>query len=584
MPHCSRCGSPLNIDAASRLEWKDSLRDGAAPPAYLRADEFGQIQNQPDSRDVLAREMQDLKRRKQEGAALQRQLRKASPFGDGSMITEESVPSGSSASRGTAEKTVRLRQMPAREAESNKEAIARHMVRLMDDTAPYLDTHTYDVLYPAGRSDASLSGRGASRVPLVLPARMRRRKAILRVLSVLVLAVLLGLGGSFAWRWISGYRSGRQEVSNAIVTASMLDDVAAHTIQIPGEDGTSIYVPELHASYTVVGGYATIEVADHIWYDNLDSIQDETMDVTLTPFRKTTSGQQAPMPVVTYTISIPLSPITLESPESLRSTVSTTMAAIRIVVRPGSRVTVNGNDCSDTVSSETGEMTYNANVQPTGDNDFHITVRSQYCRENSLIVTLYRAPQEIPLDLAVGTYGSTDRNVMPVSATTLPGAYVTVLTPHSDLNITDLDKTGKFSFNALFDKIGDNTISIVASYPGKKPSQVDHTVYYLPPANEYTPKAWPLSAEGYGELLSNIQVRAAKSQVYVVTGVVQYSVSEKPQMVVINTSEDGKSQPVLLRNYSKTNWQVGTYYRIFADAYSTYDGMPWLNARYTYPK
>ena len=268
----------------------------------------------------------------------------------------------------------------------------------------------------------------------------------------------------------------------------------------------------------------------------------------------------------------------------MRTTVSTTMSTIRISVRPGSRVTVNGVDCSDTVNSESGEMSYNATVQPIGDNVFNIVVRSQYCRDNTLTVTLYRAPQEIPLDLAVGTYGSTDQDVMKVTATTLPGAYVEVTTPYSDLDITELDTTGKFTFNALFDKIGNNTISISASYPGKKTSVVEHTVYYLPPASIYTVKAWPLSAEGYSELLSNISVRAAKSQVYVVMGVVQYSVSDKPQMVVVNTSEDGKSQPVLLQNYTNTTWQVGTYYRIYADAYSTYNGMPWLNARYTYKK
>ena len=173
---------------------------------------------------------------------------------------------------------------------------------------------------------------------------------------------------------------------------------------------------------------------------------------------------------------------------------------------------------------------------------------------------------------------------MPVSATTLPGAYVTVTTPHSDLNITELDSKGKFSFNAVFDKIGNNTITIEASYPGKKTSVVNHVVYYLPPASEYTTRAWPLSADGYSELLSNMSVRAARSQVYVITGVVQSQESEKPQRVIINSSEDGKSQPVLLENYTKTTWVVGTYYRIYADAYSLYNGMPWLNARYTYKK
>ena len=51
---------------------------------------------------------------------------------------------------------------------------------------------------------------------------------------------------------------------------------------------------------------------------------------------------------------------------------------------------------------------------------------------------------------------------------------------------------------------------------------------------------------------------------------------------IVNTSDDGKSQPVVLENYSRTKWEVGKYYRIYADAESTYNGMPLLNARYTY--
>ena len=221
-------------------------------------------------------------------------------------------------------------------------------------------------------------------------------------------------------------------------------------------------------------GFATLEIPDHLWYDSVEGALAETMQVTLTPFLKTSAGRQQPLNTISYEIEIPLSPIRLDSPDSLRTTVSTTMSAIQITVRPGSRVTVNGQDCSDTVSSETGIMSYNATVQPIGDNVFNIVVRSQYCRDNSISVVLYRAPQDIPLDLAVGTYGTTNERIMRVSATTLPGAYVTVTTPHSDLDITDLESTGNFSFNAVFDKIGNNTISIEATYPGRKTSVVDH--------------------------------------------------------------------------------------------------------------
>ena len=583
MPHCINCGAPLNIDEASRLAWKDSLRDGGASKSYLRADEFGQMDPTPDPRDSLAGEMQDLKTRKKEGALRKDRLAKEkSRPTDPAEITEESVPSGRSARYEAPMRAIRVQSTSRNEQLQRQESESRHRVRYMEENGVFAESRSYDPVPQADVYRATGSWHLAGPMTAAV-APPKKKHTFLKILLVLLLLAVLGAGGWFGVQYFTRDRAPEQS-SDAIVTASLLDDVAAHTIMIPGENGTTIYIRELHASYVVVDGYATVEVADHTWYDNLEGTLDETMDVTLTPFLKTSTGRQTPMPAITYPIIVPTSQITLESPDSLRTNVSTTMYTIRIVVDPGSRVFVNGVDCSDTVSSETGEMSYNATVQPIGDNVFNISVRSQYCRENNIAVVLYREPQEIPLDLAVGTYGTTDQKVMKVTATTLPGAYVEVTTPHSDLNITDLDKTGKFTFNAIFDKIGDNTISISSSFPGMRTSVVNHVVYYLPPASEYTKKAWPLTAEGYSELLSNISVRTAKGQVYVVTGVVQYSVSEKPQMVVINTSEDGKSQPVLVQNYTKISWKVGNYYRIYADAFSTYNSMPWLNARYTYTK
>ena len=584
MPHCTRCGAPLNIDAASRLEWKESLRDEGPGTAYIRVDEFGNADSTPDARDVLAREMQDLKKRKQEGAEKQKELRRNTGNEDTTRI-EGAEPERKSSWEELppdAKGTIRMRRVSPEGLAAEQEAEIRHRVRYMDDTGSFIEPRSYDRVYDDPMANHHYAY--ASSIGKKMPSRARKRRKALHFFGTLLLVAMLATGGYFTWRFFTDRQSHVAAGPAASVTASMMDDLAAHTILIPGEDGQQIYIRELHASYVVSGGFATVQVADHTWYDNYEGTLEETMDVTMTPFLKTAAGRQTPLEPITYTIYIPLSPVTLDSPEALRTEVSTTMSTIQITVRPGSKVTVNGLDCSDTVSSETGIMSYNATVQPIGDNVFNIVVRSQYCRDNTLRVTLYRAPQEIPLDLAVGTYGTTYDDVIKVSATTLPGAYVEISSPHSDLDITSLDSTGKFSFNAIFDHIGDNIISITASYPGKKPSTVEHKVYYVPPADKYTVKAWPLSAEGYSELLSNTAYRASYGQVYVVTGVVQYSISEKPQMVVINTSEDGKSQPVLVQNYSRTSWVVRQYYRLYADAYSTYNSMPWLNARYTYTK
>ncbi len=588
MPHCIQCGAPLNIDEASRLQWKDKLKDGGPSTAYLRADEFGQVDATPDARDALAGEMQDLKIRKREGAERQSRLNKKKRDRSAAEVVVTEEPAAGSRTRRSRhddvpQTAVRVQTASRNDQTRREESEIWHKVRFMDENGAFAESRTYDPapsgVYTQGTGSWHLAGPLGKQ----LAPPPEHKHVFLKILLVVVLLAAIGVGGYFGYKALAG-GNGPSVNKDAIVTASLMDDLPAHTILIPGENGTTIYIRELHASYTVIDGFATIEVADHTWYDNLEGALDETMDVTLTPFLKSASGKQTPLDLIIYQITIPLSPITLESPDALRTTVSTTMSAIRIVVRPGSRVMVNDKDCSDTVNSETGEMSYNAMVQPIGDNPYKISVRSQYCRENSLTIVLYREKQEVPLDLAVGTYGTTDQKNMKVTATTLPGAYVEVLTPHADLNITDLDSTGKFSFNAVFDHIGYNTISIKASYGNKKPSVVNHEVYYLPPADEYTKKAWPLTAEGYSELLNNLPVRIANNQVYVVKGFVQYSVSDKPQRVVINTSEDGKSQPVLVENFTKIHWEVGKYYRIYADVASSYSSMPWMNARYTYTK
>ena len=585
MPHCMKCGAPLNIDGASRLQWKDTLKDNGPSTAYLRADEFGQMDAAPDARDQLAREMQDLNKRKQEGAEKQNRLRGKN---DGESASEVVVtvepPARSRRLRHDDVPMTAVRVQPpvGNDQARRKESEIWHRVRFMDENGLFSESRTYDPAPSGGYSQGTGSWYLAGPLGNQITPRTRRKHPFLILLIALAL-VVLGSGGYFGYRYIA---EGIEPTYNkdAIVTASLQDDLPAHTILIPGEDGTTIYIRELHSSYVVVDGFVSIEIPDHTWYDNLEGALDETMDVTLTPFLKTASGKQTPLDLITYQISIPLSPIHLDSPESLRSTVSTTMKAIQLTVRPGSRVTVNGKDISDNVNAESGEIIYQAGVQPIGDNTFTFSVRSQYCRENTISVVLYRERQEIPLDLAVGTFGSTDSNVMKVSATTLAGATVDILTPFSDLDITSLNSTGKFSFNALFNQIGDNRITISSSVPGMKTSIVNYDVYYVPRPEIYTKSAWPLSAEGYSELLSNIQVRAKNNQVYVIKGIVQYEQFEKPQRVVIYTSEDGKSQPVLVENKTKMKWKVGTYYRIYADAYSTYNSMPFLIARYSYAK
>ena len=594
LPRCIHCGQALGGSEPVAPSWRSQLKDGKAKE-YIRVDEDGDVSVSPDDREVLAAEMAELKARKEAGEQLQQRLRSQSDDRSAAPVrvqltkepVQEEEPFGLPEEGVT--RTDPAPEEPAAPPEEPTTSFRRTRTprgtRVVLASSQWEDSRAYDPVVDAMQQNNVFQQPPNLKELGPLPSRRVSQRKVIRMITLALVIGVVALVGYFGFTVYQTQRAAELEKNRALVTASIVDDQAAHTILIPGEDGQQIFISneEIRVSYPVVNGFATIEIADYVWYENLENITEESMSVTLLPYMKTSSGRQKPMDPITYEITIPLSPIELVTPEQLHTEVTTAMYSMLFNVRPDSKVTINGVDVSDTVN-EDGELTYNATVQPIGDNVYYVSVRSPYCRDNSMTVTLYREVQEIPLDLSATTYTSTSKKVIPITCTTIPGAEIDILSSYTDLKITDLDTTGDFSFNAVFDHIGYNTISITASYPGKKTSRVDYTIYYVPSPDDYTTVAWPLNADAeYNELLNNIEVRAAKTQVYLGVGTIAYFVSEeKPQLAVMYCSDDGKTRPVLLENQTKTTWKVGEYYKIYCDAYSTYNGMPWLIARYTY--
>ena len=169
---------------------------------------------------------------------------------------------------------------------------------------------------------------------------------------------------------------------------------------------------------------------------------------------------------------------------------------------------------------------------------------------------------------------------MKISGNTLTWATIEVETPYLNLDTTELATKGTFSFEAVFDKIGYNTIRIKASAPGYEPSTVEHEVYYIPIADIYTRKAWSMKDQ-YTDYLNNSDRRIANTQIYQVDGVCKEILSPNPQMAVFELT-DGSGRIVTMTNYTYDNWKAGSTYRLFGDAYGIYNGGPWLNGRYSY--
>lgn len=621
LPHCKYCGEQLPTEDAYGARgipaWQLELEDKVRAKSYIRVDDSGEAETTLDPRDTLAGEMADLKSRKLAGEEKQRRLR------------EEAARRGVAPS-GRTVRTTSNRSTFFSAYDDNPDTTFRPVApELVEegDVAPdarrvypshYRESHVSQAeeeLYDYGNNRRVVNVQrpaedesvydGYNDTSAYLPAyanqdeyensiRMRsinhhsrrpRRHAGRRFLRFVAIAGCLALS---AWLIVTFIlpmmpKPEEEDTRVATVTSTIRDDLAAHTVTIPGEDGQRITIRELRTSAIVTGGVATFDILDHVWYDTYDAYLEETMMVTLTPYVTTDSGKQEPMTPIHYEIDIPLSPIELSTPDGNYKIVSTAMYNIVFNVREGSSVTINGQDYSDLVNTEGGKVSYNATVQPIGENHFDIVVRSQYCRENKLRITLYREKQEIPLDLASDIGNTNSEGEMTVRGTTLPGAIVKVLTPYRDLEITNTDADGSFSFTALFETIGNNTIVITADYPGKATTRVEHIVYYVPNIDIYSRKAWDIKTQ-YTDLMDNINLRRSKSQIYVCKGIITKIDSTKPQRAYMDVGTEESPKIIYIENSSKTTWEEGKHYELYADAYGMYDSKPWLIVRYTYQR
>ena len=575
-PVCFSCGEALKqTDPALKPQRpKPQKLDDA--PVRIVYDEYGEEKTLVDRKTRLAQEMQDLHERKIQGEQRQEELRRQAAR-QGYAPTGTGVTSSSRRSQVFAE----------------DEAFSGSGDLLKDKHVDY-DGYSAapDYAYAADEISTTPQGkrpRGAMNIPLPGKKSGRTRMFGLRRWLPYFFAFFLMLTAGYAlYRFVylpslSPKETSQEELVQ--ISASILDDMSAHTIRIPAPEGSQIYIKELRRSFLVTGGYATFQVQDYIWYELDETEIPESMDVSLTPFIRTGTGEQVQMPSIDYTIQIPLSPLTLIKPDVNFMEASTPIYNIQFHVMQNSTVYINGEDYSSYVNTQDGYISYNAPIAPIGENKIHIAVRSQYYRQNQTEIIIYRAVQDIPLDLSSTLEDRSTKPSMTISATTRAGAQITILSPYNSFNDSQLASSGVFSFDAVFSRIGNNTVTIRADYPGRTPTVVEYDVYYLPDPDHYTPKAWGLDEKyGYGDLLANLPTRVRNTQIYVMTGPVVRIVSTKPQLVIFDCADGRTSAPleVMVENQTKTPWTVGQRYRIFGDTVGSYGGIPRLTARYTY--
>jgi len=592
-PHCMKCGAVFPQENGEQREnTSPKLSGDGAGKVYIQINEEGRSSPQVDSRDQLAREMEDLLARKHRGEAEQIRLR------------QNSIEQGFVPSYRIAQSTTGRRTFPIPQSTSITQEGMEVEGEVRPDAIPVVSRRVI------GFDEEASPDPGASVTEKYIEKRRGKRIKIYRhsflsrygkwIAAFLALIALLFAGYEKLYKPYMEKKAASSLQAQSIITPSILNEMPAHIIRLPGEEGQIYWITELKNAYPVVGGYATIEVADYKWYENTPYIADETVTATITPYLRTSAGEQKQMEQITFQVDVPESTLELVNPTSTYTQTYSQLYNIQIRVAKNSAVTINGEDYSDLVNSQDGLISYNALVSPIGDNIFVVTTRAQYCREKTVTLNIYREPQQIRLDLAAdiatryspnrvedktkepdekGNYPLIEPN-MTISGKTLTWAHIEIKSPYKNLDTTNLSKTGDFSFEAVFDRIGTNVIIIEASAPGYKTSVVEHEVYYVPIADVYTRKAWSMKDQ-YTDYLNNSVNRIASTQIYQCDGTITEILASHPQLAVL-TLNDNSSRTVLLTNNTYDTWQVGSVYRIFGDAYGLYNGAPWLNGRYSY--
>ncbi len=658
LPKCRSCGTPLESNTQKQLSWEEAMHKKKPSLTVMQFDEDDASpalpEQKPDDafdpedldRAQLTDELEQLKARREEGSRRLEQMKTQADRMRRSLREAQvvrPVPEASDTASFDADSVVIRRRQQTRQAQYTAELYDDETgaeTAFYDDTddesnvgyfgdsgdrpLTYVDDNTAPIYYDGYTPDSG--DRGALTDAEYMPRRIQTRaaredaletfnagrrkknraaKIILRIAIALVCCAVVGVGGVLAARHfvLSQGMQVREdnETTVVVVPTTLMDGMPAHRITIFGKENATVYLREMQSSYVIADGKVEVTVPDYMWYDTESStyatpVETDTMDVSITPFiRYSQEGDQYQLDPIEFTIDVPLSPIYLLNPSTIRADVGVSIFEVRINVQPGSTVIIDGTNVS-TLIRETGNVSKNVQVLPVGDNTISISVKSKYCRENKMEVTLHRAAQEIPLELdatvlvewnyepitnekydAASPEEQAKMQRPSIGGTTLPGASITVDFPHENL---ELDMaTGDFSFTPLFSKLGNNDVVIRASYEGKADSVISHTVYYMPNADIYTRRAWDLDAQ-YTDLINYINIR--KGTIYMGIGTIERIISTAPQMAIMNIGSESFEKLVMIENSSKTTWVVGEKYRIYGDAYGLYDTMPRLTVRYTY--
>ncbi len=372
----------------------------------------------------------------------------------------------------------------------------------------------------------------------------------------------------------------KQYVKQTVESITLENGIKGHALTFFGEDGDCVYIEELGESYMFVGGIARVVFPDYIWFESDPTTIDNAL-ITFSPVYISSTGKKTRIPVFSIKVDVPEAPVTITQPTSDHVTVITAQTGLAMNVVYGSQVIINGEDVSDKVD-RSGNLALTLNIEPIGDNNISIIVRTDNHKEARRDIVFYREVMDINLEVDASVQYISRLNYMTVSGRTEPGAMITVDTDYERDSLTMDQMTGKFSFRARFATYGKNLVSFRSSIAGRRDSAISFYVDYLPAKAEYTRNAWQMD---YAHLLPYYE--QWNGRVFLCIGqIVDTYVDSGTSYSIMNVGNAQDVKLVALENQSNVGRLLqGEEYAMYADVagriFYNDNYIPYLIARYS---
>lgn len=356
-----------------------------------------------------------------------------------------------------------------------------------------------------------------------------------------------------------------------------IDGKNCRKITIHAPDGCTVYIDSpgiAELKKTAENGKAEFIIEEDEWIEEAPSKYVKYSIVNMSA--RVEDGDKVIKNIVfpEFAVEIPETRIILPD-NGGKADISTTLPtyALNLIVPEGGTISLNGVDMSERIKPD-GRVCLYLDAVPGHKSLYTIEAVGYKRRPYSMDVSINRPDTAFTLNFSNKLPYSTESAIFPVSGKCEPYSNVSINMPtYVDLN-ADM-YAGAFDCEVQLQTLGQNIIEVSAELNGKV-ERVSHTVYYMPPEEEYIKMA---RTPSYSALKMN--PASFIGRIYLCKGTVdavESTTSGKYLLVNIGSSE--KKELVYIRYVHEGTPSEGDAITVYADMAGDYNGYPLLYGRY----